>query len=884
VSEQLTSSNIKSLNSSSKLLIIYFYLTVIALNSEIIGQNITGIVTFEKKALIGANIVLTELDTTTLLTYDITDDKGNWSITEENIKDKILKISYLGCKDIYIYTSDIEDIDASIIINLESEKSILPDVVISDTRIGIVNKGDTIVYDLRTFKTDGDTELRHVMAKLPGVEIDQNGQIKYNGKKIDKLLIEGKDILQDQHRLVGESLRAEDVYKIEIIERYRSFRELFSKDHSEKVALNLILTESAKSKINGEIESQIGIENKYLVKGTVYKVSNKASNATFARSNNAGEPTFTAVDYLSLQPSLGRALEKAGGNINNLVPTEFVRPQDATDNTEHFLTTTTDMKVSNKVDLKLSALGSNANRKSRNTYSRVFLLPTESSMNGTNMGHIKLYYINLSSNLKIKLNQNLNLEIDIPFEYKQPNSDVINVGFWDQLPFMSENHFQRKGTKFSPQLYCQGKIGAQWNFGLSSFFADETSNGILELSDPFELFNSNIMQMKQNSNLRTQSWSSRTYIECSLKNIIAGLSHTYTHDFTEYSLQNNLSIEKLDQGKQNIIDNAHESEAYFNFDNKKVLIKSSIKIKSYSRTLDEFEHKKFVHPVTSLLLKYSFSKLHFFLLKANANKDFVSKYQSWTLDEVLDTRTTNRGYENPFHEIRTKGFMLSYLNFNLTTKRRYHVQADINETTNPLIMGAESKGSFIQFSPYIGKSAELFKIAGMSDQPISKYISVKLKLDYSIHKNKLIDESLIQFRTIGAEFSLTSSWKKLINIDLRYKRQISEQKIRKLNNNGAIDEIKLATTVNKSKIRFENDLSLNLLKTNLATQSVRFIKWDASFQYKIKSNFTFIVQGRDILNLKQREIINTVFRENYFEFQNYLRFPGNITTGIKWTF
>ena len=91
MSEQLTSSNIKSLNSSSKLLIIYFYLTVIALNSEIIGQNITGIVTFEKKALIGANIVLTELDTTTLLTYDITDDKGNWSITEENIKDKIFR-------------------------------------------------------------------------------------------------------------------------------------------------------------------------------------------------------------------------------------------------------------------------------------------------------------------------------------------------------------------------------------------------------------------------------------------------------------------------------------------------------------------------------------------------------------------------------------------------------------------------------------------------------------------------------------------------------------------------------------------------------------------------------------------------------------------------
>ncbi len=860
---------------------ILFFLSI---NFYVNAQTVKGKILFDKQGIFGASVVLTDSDSIKILTYDITDDKGNWSITDENIQNKILKISYLGCKDKYINTSEINDFDDLLIINLESENNILPDVLISDTRIGIVNKGDTIVYDLKAFKTDGDTELRHVMAKLPGVGIDQNGQIKYNGKKIDKLLIEGKDILQDQHRLVGESLRAEDVHKIQIIERYRSFRELFSKDHSENVAMNIILTESAKSKINGEIESQAGIENKYLAKGTVYKVSDKVSNATFGRSNNAGEPTFTAVDYLSLQPSLGRALEKAGGNINNLVPTEFVRPQDATDNTEHLLTTTTDMKVSNKVDLKLSALGYNADRKSRNTYSRVFLLPTENSMNGTNVGHIKLYYTNLASNLKIKLNQNLNLEIDIPFEYKKPNSDVINVGFWDQLPFKSDNHIERTGTKFSPQLYCQGKTGEHWNYGLSSFFSSETTNGISELSDPFELFNSNIMELKQNTNLRTQSWSSRPYIEYSLKNIIAGLSHTYTHDFTEYSLQNSLSIETLNHGAQNINDNVHESEAYFNFDNKKVLIKSSIKIKSYNRTLDEFEHKKFVYPVTSLLLKYSFSKLHFFLLKANVNKDYISKYQSWILDEVLDTRTTNRGYENPFHEIRTKGFMLSYLNFNLTTKRRYHIQADLNETTNPLILGAESKGNFIQFSPYIGKSSEHFKIAGMSDQPILRYISAKLKLDYSILKNILIDESLIQFRSIGAEFSLSSSWKKIINIDLRYKRQMTEQKIRTLNNNGSIDEIKLATIVNKSKIRFENDLSLNLLKTNLASQSVRFLKWDASFQYKIKSNFTFIVQGRDILNLKQRKILNTVFRENYFEFQNYLRFPGNITTGIKWTF
>ncbi len=860
---------------------ILFFLSI---NFYVNAQTVKGKILFDKQGIFGASVVLTDSDSIKILTYDITDDKGNWSITDENIQNKILKISYLGCKDKYINTSEINDFDDLLIINLESENNILPDVLISDTRIGIVNKGDTIVYDLKAFKTDGDTELRHVMAKLPGVGIDQNGQIKYNGKKIDKLLIEGKDILQDQHRLVGESLRAEDVHKIQIIERYRSFRELFSKDHSENVAMNIILTESAKSKINGEIESQAGIENKYLAKGTVYKVSDKVSNATFGRSNNAGEPTFTAVDYLSLQPSLGRALEKAGGNINNLVPTEFVRPQDATDNTEHLLTTTTDMKVSNKVDLKLSALGYNADRKSRNTYSRVFLLPTENSMNGTNVGHIKLYYTNLASNLKIKLNQNLNLEIDIPFEYKKPNSDVINVGFWDQLPFKSDNHIERTGTKFSPQLYCQGKTGEHWNYGLSSFFSSETTNGISELSDPFELFNSNIMELKQNTNLRTQSWSSRPYIEYSLKNIIAGLSHTYTHDFTEYSLQNSLSIETLNHGAQNINDNVHESEAYFNFDNKKVLIKSSIKIKSYNRTLDEFEHKKFVYPVTSLLLKYSFSKLHFFLLKANVNKDYISKYQSWILDEVLDTRTTNRGYENPFHEIRTKGFMLSYLNFNLTTKRRYHIQADLNETTNPLILGAESKGNFIQFSPYIGKSSEHFKIAGMSAQPILRYMSAKLKLDYSILKNILIDESLIQFRSIGAEFSLSSSWKKIINIDLRYKRQMTEQKIRTLNNNGSIDEIKLATIVNKSKIRFENDLSLNLLKTNLASQSVRFLKWDASFQYKIKSNFTFIVQGRDILNLKQRKILNTVFRENYFEFQNYLRFPGNITTGIKWTF
>lgn len=56
-------------------------------------------------------------------------------------------------------------------------------------------KGDTIVYNADSFKTGTERKLEDVLKKLPGVEVDADGQVKVEGKAVNKLMVEGKDFL-----------------------------------------------------------------------------------------------------------------------------------------------------------------------------------------------------------------------------------------------------------------------------------------------------------------------------------------------------------------------------------------------------------------------------------------------------------------------------------------------------------------------------------------------------------------------------------------------------------------------------------------------------------------------------------------------------------------
>src|SRR5690606_27441794 len=101
-------------------------------------------------------------------------------------------------------------------------------------------KKDTVVFNINSYKDGTERKIEDVLRKLPGIEINElSGIIKYKGKSIETVMLEGDDLFGSNYTLGTKNINADMVTEVEAIENYSENALLKGIEHSEKVALNL---------------------------------------------------------------------------------------------------------------------------------------------------------------------------------------------------------------------------------------------------------------------------------------------------------------------------------------------------------------------------------------------------------------------------------------------------------------------------------------------------------------------------------------------------------------------------------------------------------------------------------------------------------------------
>ena len=103
-------------------------------------------------------------------------------------------------------------------IYLERAPQVLNEVTVTTTKIKFYNKGDTVVYNADAFQLAEGSMLDALIAQLPGVELNNDGQIKVNGQFVESLLLNGKEFLDGNNNLMLENIGAYTVKNIEVYE------------------------------------------------------------------------------------------------------------------------------------------------------------------------------------------------------------------------------------------------------------------------------------------------------------------------------------------------------------------------------------------------------------------------------------------------------------------------------------------------------------------------------------------------------------------------------------------------------------------------------------------------------------------------------------------
>lgn len=76
---------------------------------------------------------------------------------------------------------------------LKEQSTMLKEVIVKAP--GIRQSGDTISYLVSKFADEQDHALADVLRKMPGIEVEKSGAIKYNGVAINRFYVEGRDML-----------------------------------------------------------------------------------------------------------------------------------------------------------------------------------------------------------------------------------------------------------------------------------------------------------------------------------------------------------------------------------------------------------------------------------------------------------------------------------------------------------------------------------------------------------------------------------------------------------------------------------------------------------------------------------------------------------------
>ncbi len=155
-----------------------------------------------------ANVIAKPKDVTKNLKFAITDDDGLYRLELTKGNQYTISISYMGY-DAVNYQFNAEK-STTKNFTLKEAKNQLEEVIIE---MPVIVKQDTTIYNTDKFVNGTERKLKNVLKKLPGVAVDKNGGITVNGKKVTKMLVEGKKFFGGGTKLAVNNIPADALIK-----------------------------------------------------------------------------------------------------------------------------------------------------------------------------------------------------------------------------------------------------------------------------------------------------------------------------------------------------------------------------------------------------------------------------------------------------------------------------------------------------------------------------------------------------------------------------------------------------------------------------------------------------------------------------------------------
>lgn len=166
----------------------------------------------------------------------------------------------------------------------------LGEAVVKATKIKMVMKDDTIVYNADAFQLSQGSMLDALIERLPGAELKADGVITVNGKPVSNLLVNGRDFFRGDPRIALENLPAYMVDKVKVYEEATIAEKMTGvKDAHRPLVMDVNLKRQYSVGWIANAEAAYGTEDRYLGRLFAMLFSKTSRFALFGNANNTND-------------------------------------------------------------------------------------------------------------------------------------------------------------------------------------------------------------------------------------------------------------------------------------------------------------------------------------------------------------------------------------------------------------------------------------------------------------------------------------------------------------------------------------------------------------------------------------------------------------------
>jgi hypothetical protein len=303
-----------------------FHILIVAfilISQSIIGQTlVSGKISDEKGVPIPlANVLIQKKDSTKqIISYTYTNNDGFYKLSSDRVGNFNIVISALGFEKKIIPLKILETSQNLIKNTFLLEKPISLNQITIKVDPPILVRNDTITFKSSAFTDGTEQTVEDLLKKIPGLNISSEGIIRVGNIEIEKLMVDGDDLFEKGYRILSKNMPAYPIDKIEVLKHYSNNKLLKNIENSDKVALNLKLSEDYKNLWFGNFQTNIGNDSFYELKSNLMNFGKKNKYFFLTNFNNIGVDATGDINSL-IRPYRANESSNIGDNqsVRNLL-------------------------------------------------------------------------------------------------------------------------------------------------------------------------------------------------------------------------------------------------------------------------------------------------------------------------------------------------------------------------------------------------------------------------------------------------------------------------------------------------------------------------------------------------------------------------------------